>query len=96
MISRLNVTSTMMTESKSIKQRNAPTWKGTVVSNRMKDTVVVAVETLKTHPKYKKQYQATKRYKVETEGKEYALGATVTFRECRPLSKDKHHVVIPE
>jgi small subunit ribosomal protein S17 len=78
------------------KQSNGPTWKGTVVSNRMKNTVVVAVETLKTHPKYKKQYQATKRYKVETEGKEYALGTPVTFRECRPLSKDKHHIIAAE
>ncbi|TXH06911.1 MAG: 30S ribosomal protein S17 [Candidatus Moraniibacteriota bacterium] len=78
------------------KQKNVPTWKGTVVSNRMQNTVVVAVETLKTHPKYKKQYQATKRYKVETEGKEYALGAVVTFRECRPISKGKHHIVTPE
>lgn len=75
---------------------SAPTRKGTVVSNRMKNTIVVAVETLKTHPKYKKQYQATKRYKVETNGKEYALGETVIFRECRPLSKEKHHIVVVE
>ncbi len=67
-----------------------------MVSNRMKNTVVVAVETLKTHPKYKKQYQATKRYKVETEGQEYALGQVVTFRECRPLSKQKHHIIVVE
>lgn len=71
-----------------------PTWKGTVVSNRMKNTVVVAVERLKTHPKYKKQYLETKRYKVETEGKEYELGAKVTFRECRPISKQKHHIIV--
>ena len=83
-----------MTATNTSKQSNSPTWKGTVVSNRMKDTVVVAVQTLKTHPKYKKQYQATKRYKVHTDGKEYALGAVLTFRECRPLSKDKHHIVV--
>ena len=85
-----------MTAAKTTKQSNVPTWKGTVVSNRMKDTIVVAVQTLKTHPKYKKQYQATKRYKVETEGKEYELGTVVMFRECRPLSKQKHHIVIAE
>ncbi len=82
-----------MTQSNTTKRTNSPTWKGTVVSVGMKNTVVVAVETLKTHPKYKKQYQATKRYKVETEGKEYALGQVVTFRECRPLSKEKHHII---
>lgn len=86
----------MTAASNTSKQKNVPTWKGTVVSNRMQNTVVVAVETLKTHPKYKKQYQATKRYKVETEGKEYALGQVVTFRECRPLSKEKHHIIIAE
>lgn len=72
----------------------APTRKGTVVSNRMKNTIVVAVETLKTHPKYKKQYQATKRYKVHTDGREFALGSVVTFRECRPLSKEKHNIIV--
>lgn len=82
-----------MTQSNTTKQTSSPTWKGTVVSVGMKNTVVVAVETLKTHPKYKKQYQATKRYKVETEGKEYTLGQVVTFRECRPLSKEKHHII---
>ncbi|MFZ1654523.1 MAG: uS17 family ribosomal protein [Candidatus Moraniibacteriota bacterium] len=83
-----------MTASNTTKPSSSPTWKGTVVSIGMKNTVVVAVQTLKTHPKYKKQYQATKRYKVETSGKTYALGAVVTFRECRPLSKQKHHIVV--
>ncbi len=78
------------------KPSSSPTWKGTVVSVGMQNTVVVAVQTLKTHPKYKKQYQATKRYKVETEGREYALGTVVTFRECRPLSKQKHHIIVVE
>jgi len=37
--------------------------KGTVVSDKMKQTVVVAVESLKTHPKYQKKYRSTKKYK---------------------------------
>lgn len=74
----------------------APTLSGVVVSNRMQKTVVVAVETLKTHPKYKKQYRSTKRYKVHVTEGEYALGQKVSFRECRPVSKDKHHVLVTE
>lgn len=86
----------MTVAAKTEREKNIPTWKGTVVSNRMRDTIVVAVETLKTHPKYKKQYQATKRYKVHTDGKVFNLGDNVVFRECRPMSKDKHHSVIAE
>ncbi len=74
----------------------APTFVGTVVSNKMQKTLVVAVETLKTHPKYKKQYRSTKRYKVHVEEGEYQIGQKVTFRECRPVSKDKHHVIVTE
>ncbi|TXH00871.1 MAG: ribosomal protein S17, partial [Candidatus Moraniibacteriota bacterium] len=47
-----------------------------------------------THPKYKKQYRSTKRYKVHVETGEYALGQKVSFRECRPVSKQKHHVIV--
>lgn len=72
----------------------APIFSGVVVSNRMQKTIVVAVEMLKTHPKYKKQYRSTKRYKVHVTEGEYAIGQKVSFRECRPVSKDKHHVIV--
>lgn len=78
------------------KVSKAPTLTGTVVSNRMQKTIVVAVETLKTHPKYKKQYLSTKRYKVHVEEGEYTVGQKVSFRECRPVSKDKHHVIVSQ
>ena len=78
------------------KVSKAPTLTGTVVSNRMQKTIVVAVETLKTHPKYKKQYLSTKRYKVHVEAGEYTVGQKVSFRECRPVSKDKHHVIVTQ
>ena len=73
---------------------NAPKWKGVVVSNAMEKTIVVAVETLKTHSKYLKQYRSTKRYKVHTEEKKYAIGDVVLFQECRPISRDKRHIVV--
>lgn len=71
------------------------TWQGVVVSNKMTKTLVVAVDTLKTHPKYLKQYRSTKRYKVHVDdSSQYAIGDKVTFQECRPLSRDKHHSIV--
>jgi small subunit ribosomal protein S17 len=72
----------------------APKWSGVVVSVSMEKTIVVAVESLKTHPKYLKQYRSTKKYKVHAEDKKYAVGDKVTFQECRPISRDKHHTVV--
>lgn len=86
----------MTTESAIKKNTKTPTLSGVVVSNRMAKTVVVSVETLKTHPKYKKQYRSTKRYQVHVNEGEYALGQKVSFRECRPISKLKHHVMVTE
>lgn len=76
------------------KANSAPKRKGVVVSAAMDKTIVVAVETLKTHPKYLKQYRSTKKYKVHTEENKYAVGDVVTFRECRPISRDKRHTVV--
>jgi ribosomal protein S17 len=53
-------------ENKMTQVNKAPKFQGIVVSDRMDKTIVVAVETLKTHPKYKKQYISTKRFKVST------------------------------
>jgi small subunit ribosomal protein S17 len=68
---------------------------GTVVSNKMQKTVVVKVETLKTHPLYKKKYKVHKKYKAHVENeKEYQIGDKVIIEECRPISKEKKWRVI--
>ena len=72
----------------------APKMEGTVVSNKMSKTIVVAVERLKTHPKYLKKYSSTKRYKVHTGDKKYEIGDVVIFQECRPISRDKRHKIV--
>jgi len=78
-----------------IKQaKNTPKWSGVVVSNKMDKTIVVAVDTLKTHPKYLKQYRSTKRYKVHVEENKYTIGEKVEFEECRPISRGTHHKII--
>jgi small subunit ribosomal protein S17 len=68
--------------------------KGKVVSIAMEKTVVVEVETLKTHPKYLKKYLSTKRYKVHAPEKKHAIGDVVWFQACRPMSRDKRHELV--
>jgi small subunit ribosomal protein S17 len=73
-------------------------FKGTVVSVSGKQTISVAVDTYKTHPKYLKKYRSTKKYLVHVpEGEaKYAAGDKVAFVECRPVSKRKQHVIVSE
>ncbi|HUS51965.1 MAG TPA: 30S ribosomal protein S17 [Candidatus Bathyarchaeia archaeon] len=61
---------------------------GKVISTKMDKTAVVAVETKKAHPLYKKAVKKTKKYHVHDElGVEE--GAQVKIAENRPLSKTK-------
>lgn len=62
---------------------------GVVVSDKMQKTVVVAVTRRKKHPKYKKYYNVTNRYKAHDEKGEYHTGDKVVIQETRPISKDK-------
>jgi small subunit ribosomal protein S17 len=68
--------------------------KGVVVSDKMQKTVVVAVERLKLHPKYKKYFKVTKKLKAHDEKGEYHVGDKVIIEETRPLSKDKRWKVV--
>lgn len=65
------------------------TFQGVVASDKMDKTIVVTVESVKFHPKYKKRYVQSKRYKVHDPKNQFKEGDKVTFVECRPLSKDK-------
>lgn len=67
---------------------------GIVVSNKMQKTVVVKVERIKQHPKYKRRYKVHKKYKAHDEREEYKVGDRVIIEECRPLSKEKRWRVI--
>jgi small subunit ribosomal protein S17 len=68
--------------------------KGVVVSDKMTKTVVVAVTRLKKHPKYKKYYKVTKKYKAHDEKNEYHVGDKVVIQETRPLSKEKRWIAV--
>lgn len=67
---------------------------GKIVSNKMQKTVVVEVEGIKEHRKYKRRYKFHKRYKAHNEKGEYKLGEKVIIEECRPISKEKRWRVI--
>ncbi len=74
----------------------APTLHGTVTSAKTEKTVTVEVKTLKVHPKYGKRYRSSKKYLVHVPEGAYAEGDEVSFRECRPISARKRHIVIAD
>lgn len=67
---------------------------GTVVASKMKDTVTVAVTRYVKHPKYKKYIMKTKKYLAHNPGNTKAVGERVTIRSSRPISKNKHFIVV--
>ena len=62
---------------------------GTVVSDKMDKTIVVAVEDSYQHPLYKKTMKRTYKLKAHDENNECGIGDTVEVMATRPLSKDK-------
>lgn len=52
-------------------------------------TIMVKVDSVKIHPKYKKRYTTSRKYQVHDETNKYKEGDKVEFIECRPLSKSK-------
>ena len=67
---------------------------GVVVSDKMDKTVVVNVTRLKMHPKYKKRYKVSTKFKCHDEENQYKVGDVVVIKQTRPLSKDKRYVVV--
>ena len=63
---------------------------GTVVSDKMDKTVVVAIEDSVRHPLYKKIVKRTVKFKAHDELNTCGVGDTVEIMETRPLSKDKN------
>lgn len=67
---------------------------GVVVSNKMEKTIVVRIDHLMQHPRYKRYIRRSKKYKVHDVKNECSIGDTVRIRETRPLSKDKYHTLV--
>ena len=66
---------------------------GTVVSDKMDKTVVVAVINRYPHPTYKKIVSRTTRYKAHDPENSCAMGDRVKIKETRPLSAHKRWAI---
>lgn len=66
---------------------------GTVVSDKMDKTVVVAVINRFPHAIYQKTVSRTTRYKAHDEGNNCKVGDRVRITETRPLSASKRWTV---
>ncbi|HJX69516.1 MAG TPA: 30S ribosomal protein S17 [Dehalococcoidia bacterium] len=75
-------------------EKKGKTFVGYVMGDRMDKTVVVAVESYKPHPKYKKTIRRRVRFKAHDENNDCHLGDVVRVAETRPLSKTKRWQVV--
>src|SRR5262249_12644105 len=64
--------------------------RGVVVSAAMDKTIVVMVETIKAHRKYKKVVRRSAKFHAHDEANTAGVGDTVRIVEARPLSKTKN------
>lgn len=62
---------------------------GTVVSDKMQKTIVVAIQELVQHKLYKKSVKRTVKFMAHDENQEAHVGDKVLIMETRPLSKHK-------
>jgi small subunit ribosomal protein S17 len=66
---------------------------GVVSSSKGDKTIVVTVQTRKTHPLYRKQYTVSKKFMAHDENNEAQPGDKVAIVETRPISARKHHTL---
>ena len=67
---------------------------GIVVSDKMTDTRIVAVDDRIIHKRYKKVITRTRRYAVQDSTFNSSIGDQVRIRETKPISKTKNWVLI--
>lgn len=67
---------------------------GRVVSNKMEQTVVVAIDSMFRHPLYGKTIRRTTRFKAHDQKNECGSGDKVEIMETRPISKEKRWRVV--
>lgn len=67
---------------------------GTIISNKMKHTVIVEVTRRWKHPVYGKIVKRTKNYPSHVEKMKLQVGDEVVIQEVKPISKTKHFTVV--
>lgn len=75
-------------------ETNRKTRIGKVVGDKMSKTVIVAVDTPRHHPLYRKTIRRIVKYYAHDEEKKSKVGDTVKIEETRPLSKLKRWRVV--
>ncbi len=70
------------------------TIKGRVVSDKTEKTVIVAVETTRRHPLYKKPMRRIRKFMAHDESGMCHVGDIVEIIETRPLSARKRWCVV--
>jgi small subunit ribosomal protein S17 len=81
-------------EKKSVKQNNGKVLKGVVTSTKMKDTVVISIDSFKKHPKYGKYIKKQNKIMAHDEGNTCKEGEIIEIIETRPISKNKRFKVL--
>jgi len=66
---------------------------GTVTSDKMDKTIVVAVDAVRRHRLYGRSIRQTHKFKAHDPANRYRVGDIVEIRESRPISKEKHWIV---
>ncbi|MDA8373347.1 MAG: 30S ribosomal protein S17 [Actinomycetota bacterium] len=84
----------MTEEGKAVEEARQKVREGTVISESMTDTVVVAIIERVRHPRYRKTVQRTKKLYAHDSTFDAHVGDTVRVEETRPLSKLKRWRVI--
>ena len=64
--------------------------RGVVVSDAMDKTIVVKVDTVKAHPRYKKVIRRSSKFHAHDEQNAAKVGDVVRIVETRPISKQKN------
>lgn len=68
--------------------------KGIVSSSKMDKTIVISIDSYKSHSKYKKRFKVTKKFYAHDEENKFNEWDIVTIKETRPLSKLKRWEVV--
>ncbi|MEG2620574.1 MAG: 30S ribosomal protein S17 [Bacilli bacterium] len=77
-----------------MKENNKRELIGKVVSDKGDKTIIFAVETYKTDPKYKKRVKYSKKYTAHDENNQAKVGDVVKVVETKPISKTKRFSLV--
>ncbi len=81
-------------EKTAVKKNNGKILKGVIVSAKMKDTVVISIDSFKKHPKYGKYIKKQSKIMAHDEGNVCKEGEIIEIIETKPISKNKRFKVL--